>query len=54
MTMEVAFEPVKGPINDRIDGAYRAKYKGHQYLPSMIRARTRAATVRVIPKEELP
>jgi hypothetical protein len=53
MTKEVAFEPVEGPINDRIDDAYRAKYKGHQYLPSMITARTRAATVKVMPKEEL-
>jgi hypothetical protein len=24
MTKEVAFEPVEGPINDRIDDAYRA------------------------------
>jgi len=24
MTQEVAFEPVEGPINDRIDDAYRA------------------------------
>jgi len=52
MTKDVTFEPVEGPINDRIDGAYRAKYKGHQYLPPMISARTRAATVKVIPKEE--
>lgn len=54
MTKKVVFEPVEGPINDRIDDAYRAKYKGHQYLPSMITARTRAATVKVIPKEEMP
>src|ERR1700733_10460165 len=26
LTREVAFEPVEGPINDRIDGAYKAKY----------------------------
>jgi hypothetical protein len=25
MTKEVTFEPVEGPINDRIDEAYRAK-----------------------------
>jgi hypothetical protein len=36
MTCEVAFEPVDGPINDRIDDAYRAKYKGNPYLPPMI------------------
>jgi hypothetical protein len=52
MTKDVTFEPVEGPINDRIDDAYRAKYKGHHYLPPMISARTRAATVKVIPKEE--
>src|SRR3954463_13369104 len=26
MTKDVTFEPVDGPINDRIDDAYRAKY----------------------------
>ena len=25
MMREVTFEPVNGPINERIDGAYRAK-----------------------------
>lgn len=49
-TMDVSFEPVDGPINDRIDDAYRAKYKGSQYLPPMISDRTRAATVRIIPR----
>jgi hypothetical protein len=29
MTKEVTFEPVEGPINDRIDDAYRAKYQRH-------------------------
>ena len=28
----VAFEPVEGAINDRIDGAYRAKYGSSRYL----------------------
>src|SRR5258708_91134 len=28
MTKEVSFEPVNGSINDRIDDAYRVKYKG--------------------------
>src|SRR2546423_8243207 len=32
MTKEVSFEPVEGPINDRIDDAYRAKY--HEDLKS--------------------
>jgi hypothetical protein len=51
MTKEVAFEPVDGPINDRIDGAYRAKYKGSPYLDPMISARARSATVKVAPRE---
>jgi hypothetical protein len=49
MTKEVAFEPVDGPINDRIDDAYRAKYRGSPYLGSMISARARSATVKVMP-----
>lgn len=52
MTREVHFEPVEGPINDRIDDAYRAKYAGSPYLKPMIGARARAATVKVIPREE--
>jgi hypothetical protein len=49
MTKEVTFEVVDGPINDRIDDAYRAKYRGSPYLKPMIGARARAATVRVMP-----
>ena len=49
MTREVIFEPVDGPINDRIDEAYRAKYKGSPYLNPMIVARARSATVKVMP-----
>jgi len=49
MTKEVAFEPADGPINDRIDGAYRVKYKGSPYLKPMIAARARAATVKILP-----
>jgi hypothetical protein len=26
MTKDVAFEPVSGPINDRVDDVYRSKY----------------------------
>jgi hypothetical protein len=51
MTKEVTFEPVEGPINDRIDDAYRAKYHGSPYLSSMIGARARSATVKVMPRE---
>lgn len=50
VTKEVTFEPVDGPINDRIDDAYRAKYQRSPYLGSMIGARARAATVKVAPR----
>lgn len=51
MTKEVTFELVDGPVNDRIDEAYRAKYRGSPYLNSMIGARARAATVKVMPRK---
>jgi hypothetical protein len=51
MTKEVTFEPVEGAINDCIDDAYRAKYRGSPYLGSMIGQRARAATVKVVPRE---
>jgi hypothetical protein len=52
VTKEVNFEPVgDAAIYDRIDEAYRKKYKGHQYLPPMIGARARSATVRVVPRD---
>jgi hypothetical protein len=50
MTKEAIFEPVEGGINDRIDDAYRAKYGGSPYLPPMISARARSATVKIIPR----
>src|SRR5215218_4155403 len=50
MTKPVMFEPVDGPMNDRIDDAYRAKYAASPYLKPMIGARARSATVRVLPK----
>ncbi len=52
LTKAVAFEPVdgaSGPIQDRIDEAYRAKYAGNPYLDSMVSGRARAATVEVRP-----
>jgi hypothetical protein len=49
MRKEVGFEPVDGPINDRIDEACRAKYHGSPYLSPMIGAR--AATVKVMPRD---
>jgi hypothetical protein len=51
MTKEVTFEPVDGSINDRIDKAYRAKYRDSPYLRPMIGARARAATVRIMPRK---
>ncbi|HZP93958.1 MAG TPA: DUF2255 family protein [Burkholderiales bacterium] len=51
MTKEVCFEPVEGPINELIDEAYRKKYHGNPYLRSMIGARARSATVKVMPRE---
>jgi len=50
MTKEVSFEPVEGPINDRVDDAYRTKYRGSPYLAPMIGPRARAATVRIVPR----
>lgn len=50
MTKDVIFEPVDGPINDRVDDAYRAKYRGNPYLKPMISHRARAATVKIMPQ----
>jgi hypothetical protein len=47
MTKEVTFEPVEDPINELIDDAYRAKYRGSPYLSPMISGRARSATVKV-------
>jgi hypothetical protein len=41
----VAFTAVEGPLNDRIDDAYRTKYAISPYLAPMISARARAALV---------
>ena len=51
MTKEVAFDPVDGAIQNRIDDAYRTKYKDSEYLPTMIGERARSATVKVTPRE---
>jgi hypothetical protein len=50
MAKEVMFEPVDGPIKNRIDDAYRAKYRGSPYLNPMIGTRARSATVKVMPR----
>lgn len=50
---DVAFveEPDSG-VNDKIDDAYRAKYRryGAQYLDPMLAAAARAATIRLVPR----
>ena len=51
LTKEVTFEKVDGSINDRIDDAYRAKYKNSPYLRPMISVQARSATVQVIPRK---
>ena len=51
ITKDVTFEPVDGSINDRIDDAYRAKYKTSPYLQPMISKRTRSATVKIEPSK---
>jgi hypothetical protein len=51
MTKEVSFEPVDGKIQERIDDAYRTKYRGSPYLKPMIGTRARSATVKLLPRE---
>jgi hypothetical protein len=48
-TKEVTFDPVEGAVLDSIDEAYRAKYRGNQYLERMIGARARSATLGIMP-----
>jgi hypothetical protein len=45
------FEPVEGPVNDRIDDAYRKRYHDNPYLSPMIGLRARSATVTVLPRQ---
>jgi len=47
----VAFEPVQGAINEKIDSAYRVKYRGSKYLEAMLSARASAATLKIRPAE---
>lgn len=49
-TREVSFEATEGTVNDRIDDAYTAKYRTSSYLGSMVSARARAATVKILPR----
>ena len=52
MTREVEFEPADGTINDRIDEAYRAKYRNSPYLAPMVGERARSATVRITLRDQ--
>ncbi|MBE9605756.1 DUF2255 family protein [Acetobacteraceae bacterium H6797] len=52
MVREVRFELVEGEILDRIDEAYRTKYRGSQYLEPLVSARARAACVKIVPVED--
>jgi len=49
-TRDVLFEPVEGPIIDRVDDAYKAKYRGSPYLAPMIGDSARGATIRIMPR----
>src|SRR6266567_373493 len=51
ITKDVTFVPVDGAILERIDDAYKTKYKSSEYLGAMIGARARSATVNVVPRE---
>ena len=51
ITKDVTFEALDGSINDRIDDAYRAKYKASPYLQPMISTRSRSASVKIEPIE---
>ena len=52
MTREVAFTPVTDEkLNDRIDHAYRAKYRDSPYLKPMIGAQARSATIQITPRK---
>lgn len=51
---DVTFEPIDDPtykdLNDRIDEAYRSKYKKSPYLRLQLNDRVRSATIKVSPK----
>lgn len=49
---QVEFAPIDDPdLNDRIDQAYRQRYAGSPYLPPMVAAGPRAATVEITPRD---
>ena len=48
-TFEVGLVPADPSLRDRIDAAYRAKYRSSSYLPPMLAPGPQAATVEIIP-----
>ena len=49
-TFEVEFAVGDPALDDRIDAAYRTKYAGSSYMPPMIAAGPRSATVEITPR----
>jgi hypothetical protein len=50
ITKEVSFVPAQASLNERIDEAYAAKYKGSPYLAPMIAARLHPTTTKIVPR----
>jgi len=51
ITKEVSFVPAEASLNERIDEAYTAKYKGSPYLAPMIASRLHATTTKIVPRD---
>lgn len=49
-TYDVAFVPADAEMLDAVDAAYSAKYAGSTYLPPMLGAGPRSATVEIFPR----
>ncbi|WP_375081413.1 DUF2255 family protein [Microbacterium sp. CR_7] len=49
-TLEVAFNKPDRALDGQIDAAYNTKYAGSSYLPRMVTAGPRAATVEILPR----
>lgn len=47
--IDVSFEAADGDIGRKVDDAYSKKYAASPYLPAMIGARARSATVQIFP-----
>jgi hypothetical protein len=51
ITKDVQFESADQGINERVDEAYRTKYKGSPYLKPMIAEQLHTVTVKVMPSK---